>query len=141
MAEETVKRVTGLNPLLLARSDVPGVGMPLVNCPLDASRNAAVPMQPNPNQYFHQAIPRISTPTPQHQRLDSSFPSNIQIPTVGNPQSDRGGKNMTESSPLQHSISLEHVPPHGGHRVSPAGDVPSWDTGLPHAGSKNNKQR
>ncbi|KAH9785600.1 Basic leucine zipper 25 [Citrus sinensis] len=141
MAEETVKRVTGLNPLLLARSDVPGVGMPLVNVPLDASRNATHPMQPNPNQFFHQAIPSISTPTPNHQSLDSSFPSNIQLPTVGNPQSDRGGKNMTETSPLQHAVGLEHVPQGVGHRVSPPGAVPGWDTGLPHAGSKNNKQR
>lgn len=139
MAEETVKRVTGLNPLLLARSDVPNVGMPLVNNPIDASTNAGVPLQQNPNQFFHQSVPSISTATPNHHSLDGGFPSSTQLPPVANPQSDSEGKNMAETSMLQHAVSLEHVPQQIGHRVNPSRAVPSWDSGLPHAGAKNNE--
>lgn len=76
MAEERVKRATGFNPLLLAMSNVTGTGVPAVNGMM-AAANAAVPMQQNPNQHFHQSVPGVATATPNRQRVDGNF--------VGNP--------------------------------------------------------
>ncbi|KAI9180683.1 hypothetical protein LWI28_007209 [Acer negundo] len=113
MAEETVKRVTGLNPMVLGRSNVPNVGMQYVSTPMDASTIAVAPMQPNPNQFIHQTVPSIASAAPNQQRLDTGFPSNTQVPVVGNPSNDN-----RES-------------------VSPSGAMPGWDSGIPRVGAKN----
>ncbi|KAK2648480.1 hypothetical protein Ddye_015969 [Dipteronia dyeriana] len=129
MAEETVKRVTGLNPMVLGRSNVPNVGMQYVSTPMDASTIAVAPMQPNPNQFIHQTVPSIASAAPNQQRLDTGFPSNTQVPVV-NPLNDKSGENMTQNSNLPHSVGS----------VSPSGAMLGWDSGIPHAGPKNNKQ-
>ncbi|KAL5860143.1 hypothetical protein ACOSQ4_001439 [Xanthoceras sorbifolium] len=131
MAEETVKRVTGLNPMVLGRSNVPSVGMQFVSNPMDASTIAVAPLQPNPNQFFHQTVPSITSTSPNHQRLDTGFPNNSQVPVVGNPSSDNRGENMTQTSNIRQSVSS---------MTPPSGAMPGWDAGLPHAGAKNNKQ-
>ena len=109
MAEETVKRVTGINPLLLAMSNLSGTGVPpTVNSSINESANAAVPMQRNSNQLFHQTVPGMSPTLPHHQRLDGSFPGNSSTPLPGSaknnvtlPSDVRGGKLPEQLGPSE----------------------------------------
>ena len=48
---DQVKRVTGLNPMILARANMPSMGMQFVPSQTDASANVVVPVQPN-NSHF-----------------------------------------------------------------------------------------
>lgn len=141
MAEESVKRVTGLNPLLLARSSAPPtMGLPFVSSsPMDVPTNAAIPMQPNPNQFLHRPPPSISTAPLNHHSLDCGLPNNTHIPG-GNPRNDSGGKNATEPPRLQRAISIEHAQQQIGNRVDPSRGVTGWDSGLTHTGAKSDKQ-
>ncbi|XP_018830240.1 light-inducible protein CPRF2-like [Juglans regia] len=55
MAEEMVKRITGLNPMFNAMSDISSVGMPSYGgSPSDTSTDAAVPVQDNSNHHYYQ---------------------------------------------------------------------------------------
>ncbi|XVF71908.1 hypothetical protein PTKIN_Ptkin12aG0077800 [Pterospermum kingtungense] len=148
MAEETVKRVTGINPVILSRPNVPGVGMPFVNNPLEASTAAAVPLQPNNNQFFHQPAPSIGAPI-HHQRLENSYVGNTLVTPIVDPQTDIGVKNVNETSVLQHTPSLERIQdPMGqsgmqkqiGPGVSPCVPMPGWEPGTSHAAAKNKQQ-
>ena len=147
MAEETVKRVTGINPVLLSMPNVPSVGMPFVSSPLEASTATAVPLQPNTNQLFHQPVPSIAAPM-HHQRLDNSFAGNTLVTPIVNPQTEIGVKNVNETSAL-HTPSLERIQDQIGHSgmqkqigpgVSPCMPMPGWEPGPSHAASKNKKQ-
>ncbi|XP_012490636.1 basic leucine zipper 25 isoform X1 [Gossypium raimondii] len=139
MAEETVKRVTGFNPALLSRPNVPSVGMPFVSNPLEASTVAPLPFQSNANQFFNQPVPNIVASI-HHQRVDNSFRGNTLVPPDVNSQT-KGVKNVNETSVLQHGPSLDCVPDQIGPGVSPCGPMPGWEPGLlPHAGDRNNKQ-
>ncbi|EOX94592.1 hypothetical protein QUC31_004603 [Theobroma cacao] len=145
MAEETVKRVTGINPVLLSRPNVPSVGMPFVSSPLEASTAAPVPLQPNTNQFFQQPVPSIAAPM-HHQGVDNSFRGNTPVPPIVNPQTEVGVNNVNETSALQHTPSLERVQDQIAHSgmqkqigpgVSPCGSMPGWEPGLAHAAAKN----
>lgn len=150
MAEETVKRVTGINPVLLSRPNVPSVGMPFVSSPLEASTAAPVPSQPNTNPFFHQPVLSISAPI-HNQKVDNSFSGNTLVPPNVNPQTERGVKNANETSALQHAPNFEciqdqnHQIGHAGMQkqiglgVSPCGPMPGWEPGLSHVAAKNNK--
>ncbi|KAL6636760.1 hypothetical protein ACP70R_024332 [Stipagrostis hirtigluma subsp. patula] len=52
MAEDSVKRVTGMNALFPAVSDMSSLSMPFNGSPSDSSSDAAVPIQDDPNSYF-----------------------------------------------------------------------------------------
>ncbi|XVF32475.1 hypothetical protein REPUB_Repub17cG0086000 [Reevesia pubescens] len=147
MAEETVKRVTGINPVHLSRPNVPSVGMPFVSIPLEASTVAPVPLQQNSNQFFHQPVPSIAAPM-HHQRVENGFGGNTMVPPIVNPQTEVGVKNVNESSALQHTPSLERVQDQIGHSglqkqigpsASPCVPMPGWEPGLSHAAAKNKK--
>ncbi|XP_011026069.1 PREDICTED: light-inducible protein CPRF2-like [Populus euphratica] len=159
MAEEQVKRVTGLNPVLLARSSMPSPGMPFVGGQVDASTNVAVPMQTNPHQFFHQPVQGI-TPAPPHlQRLNNSFLNSTLVPLGTNPQTDNGNSNdggmavmpsmqLTadgQSLPAMPSMpsmpSMQQVQKQIGPTVSPAGTLPACDSGLPHVVAKDVKKK
>ena len=145
MAEESVKRKTGINPLLLAMSNVvPRAGMASLGNPMDASANGSVPMQPSSNHLFHPVAPNINTP-PHHQRLDTSFPGNPSIPLVGNQQNTVGqpivrGSNTTEVPSVQHAPSIDHM-----HQqqlrsgVNPREALPGWNPQIPHVAPENKK--
>ncbi|KAM6565223.1 hypothetical protein CsatB_025221 [Cannabis sativa] len=152
MAEETVKRVTGLNPLLLAASNGSCTGLPSMNGPMDASTNAAVAMQRNQNQMFHQAVPGINAPIPHHQRLDGrggggGYHGNTSMSLVGNPrndvapQNDVGGNKLGEMPSIQHSGRVGNLPKHlsqgtNSSAAAAAEALPSWGGDV----AKNNKQ-
>jgi hypothetical protein len=123
MAEETVKRVTGLPAMNLAMATVPSVGMAFVSSPMNASTNAALPIPPKSNQFFHQPVPTV----PHHQRLDGGFPSNSPIPLIGNLQKDMAGNRVAEMSTMQ-------------CRASSHGTMPGWDPEISHTAANNNKQ-
>ncbi|CAL4927820.1 unnamed protein product [Urochloa decumbens] len=52
MAEDSVKRVTGMNALFPAVSDMSSLSMPFNGSPSDSTSDAAVPIQDDPNSYF-----------------------------------------------------------------------------------------
>lgn len=164
MAEESVKRVTGINPLLLAMSNVANAGMPSVNNPMNASTNAAVPMQPNSNHLFHPGVPSMTTTPLHHQRLDTGFHANPPISLVRNRQSNVGqpvvaGSNMTQNSSIPHTGNIDHMPQQQPQPQQPrpqqqqqqpqpqqqqqqprpgVGEaLPGWDPQVPHAVPKN----
>ncbi|GLU03599.1 hypothetical protein SLE2022_207890 [Rubroshorea leprosula] len=136
LAEETVKQVTGINPHILSRSNVPNPGMPFMNSPLEAT----IPMQPNTNPFFQQPVPAIAT-TLHHQPLNDSFPSNSMVPTIVNPQIVLGAKNATATS-LQQTSTLEHVQDQlvldgmqkqRSNDINPRGALPGWEPRPSHA--------
>ncbi|PON95010.1 Basic-leucine zipper transcription factor [Trema orientale] len=144
MAEETVKRVTGINPLLLAVSNA---GLASVNNLMDASTNAAVPVQRNPNHIFHQAVPGITGPIPNHQRLDGGgFHGSTSISLVGNPrndvaqQSDVCGNKLPDTSSIQHSARVANLQKQLTAGTNAGEALPGWGPEVPHAVAKNNKQ-
>ncbi|XP_035550839.1 light-inducible protein CPRF2-like isoform X1 [Juglans regia] len=136
MAEETVKRLTNLPQMNLAMANMPSAGMPFACNPMND--NAALPILPNPNQYFHQPVPSVANATPHHQRLDSSFPSNPPIPLVGNPQKTIGGNRVAEMSSMQHTASVPQAQKHISADASSLGAMPSWDPELSHTVANNN---
>lgn len=147
MAEETVKRVTGINPLLLAVSNAAGTGLLSVNGQMDASTNAAVSMQRNPNQIFHQAVPGITTPITHHQRLDGGgYHGNSSISLVGNPrndvapQSDVGGNKLPDISSIQHTARVANLQKQLTPGTNAAQALQGWGSGVPEAVAKNNNQ-
>ncbi|KAF0912761.1 hypothetical protein E2562_018999 [Oryza meyeriana var. granulata] len=52
MAEDSVKRVTGMNALFPAASDMSSLSLPFNGSPSEATSDAAVPIQDDPNNYF-----------------------------------------------------------------------------------------
>uniref|UniRef100_A0A6M2F5K2 BZIP domain-containing protein n=1 Tax=Populus davidiana TaxID=266767 RepID=A0A6M2F5K2_9ROSI len=153
MAEEQVKRVTGLNPVLLARSSIPSPGMPFAGGQVDASTNVAVPMQTNPHQFFHQPVQGI-TPAPPHlQRLNNSFPNSTLVPLATNPQTDNGNRNdggmavmpsmqlTADGQSLPVMPSMQQVQKQIGPPVGPAGTLPACDSGLTHVVARDAKKK
>jgi hypothetical protein len=136
MAEETVKRVTGLPAMNLAMATVPSVGMAFVSSPMNASTNAALPIPPKSNQFFHQPVPTV----PHHQRLDGGFPSNSPIPLIGNLQKDMAGNRVAEMSTMQCRASVQQVEKQISPDASSHGTMPGWDPEISHTAANNNKQ-
>ncbi|KAK5813377.1 Light-inducible CPRF2 [Gossypium arboreum] len=136
MAEETVKRVTGINPVLLSRPSVPTVPVPFVSSPLESS-TGSVPLPPDTNKLFHQPVPNIAAPI-HHPRLDNSFTGNNLVTPIVNPQTEIGVENVNETSALQHTP--RGVQKQIGPGVSPCVPMPGWEPGLPHGAATNNKQ-
>lgn len=143
MAEETVKRVTGLPAMNLAMATVPSMGMPFVSSPMNASTNAAaLPIPPKSNNFFRQQVPTVVNAIPHHQsqRLDESFPSNPPIPLIGNPQKDIGGNRVAEMSSMQCRASVQQVQKQISPDATSHGTMPGWDPELSHTAPNNNKQ-
>lgn len=112
MAEETVKRVTGINPLVMAMSNLPTSDIPFVGSPVDSFTAAATPMQPNADHFFHHAAPNITSINSHHPRFDSSgFPRNNPVPVLAN-------------IPADANRSMPGVP-------DASGTIPGWSSGIP----------
>ncbi|KAL4364224.1 hypothetical protein GQ457_04G027740 [Hibiscus cannabinus] len=136
MAEETVKRVTGINPGLLSRPNMPRVGMPFLSSPLEASTVAPLPMQSNANQFFH-PVPSIVAPM-HHHGVDNGFVNNTLVPSDMNLHTKVGVKNANETSTLQIRPSLEGIQDQIGPGVDARGPMPGWESG--HASHRNHRQ-
>ncbi|XP_038896196.1 light-inducible protein CPRF2 [Benincasa hispida] len=118
MAEETVKRVTGVNPLLVAMSQTQ---MPFVN--------TQMPMQSN-TQFFHQNMSAFANSPPHHQNLEVPVPPNPPpIPHVGRSQNDVATKRADMPS-----VHIDHVQKQAIH-----GPMSGWDAEPSHATPNHKK--
>lgn len=129
MAEETVKRVTGMNPLLQAMSEISAMGMsPFGGSPSD-SADAAVPVQEEPKQpHFYQPVDNNPLPGP-NPRVNSGV---TDIPTIDNVLHNAAtqvlnGSKMGRTASMQRVASLEHLQKRIRGRV---------DQGSPHGGAE-----
>ncbi|XP_031400849.1 light-inducible protein CPRF2 isoform X2 [Punica granatum] len=122
MAEETVKRVTGIHPLLLAMSNMPNTNTPFMSGPVDSFPIPPMPMQPNPSHQIFNHAPTVAAMNPQPSRLDSGFHNNSANrnplpPAVGgNLQNEGEANNVTQISSMQNI----------------AGAMPEWGADLPN---------
>ncbi|KAK7344180.1 hypothetical protein VNO77_13514 [Canavalia gladiata] len=110
MAEETVKRITGLNPMFHAMPDVSSMVMPSFDgSPSDTSADAAVPVQDDPHHHFYQ--PTSNNPIPSHDlRVNNGLGDISSIENVQqNAAAVVGGNKMAQTAPLQRVASLEHL--------------------------------
>ncbi|KAF8017851.1 hypothetical protein BT93_H2912 [Corymbia citriodora subsp. variegata] len=106
MAEETVKRLTGLNPMFHVMSDMSPVGMsPFDGSPSDTSSDAAVPVRDDPKHQLYQ--PNSSNPavSANDMRANNGL---ADIPAAENAQQNGGGK-MGRTASLHRVASLEHL--------------------------------
>jgi len=110
MAEETVKRITGLNPMVHAMSDMSSLGMPLFDgrSPSDTSADAAVPVQDD-HHHFYQ--PTSNNPIPSHDPIVNDGLGGIS--SIENVQQNStavvGGNKMGQTASMQRVASLEHL--------------------------------
>lgn len=113
MAEETVKRVTGLNPLFQAMSEISTMNMPSFSgSPDNTSADAAVPVQDDPKQqqqHFYQGPTNIHAST-QNNRVQTG---SSDIPRVENVQPNAtaaiGANKLGRTVSMQRVASLEHL--------------------------------
>ncbi|XP_010274217.1 PREDICTED: light-inducible protein CPRF2 isoform X2 [Nelumbo nucifera] len=144
MAEDTVKRVTGFNPFLQAMSaDIGNIAMAFSGSPSDASPDAAVPVQDDPNQHFYQPSPSAPTGTPHDQRLNNGLPDVPPVAPGDDVQNVNGGTKMVRTSSMQRVASLEHLQKRIRGSTSPYGPVQwdgGWDLENQHAVESSNKQ-
>uniref|UniRef100_A0A5B7C5G5 Putative light-inducible protein CPRF2-like n=1 Tax=Davidia involucrata TaxID=16924 RepID=A0A5B7C5G5_DAVIN len=129
MAEEMVKRITGLNPMFQAVSEISTVGMPSFSgSPSDTSADAAVPVQDDPKQHFYQ--PTANNHMSSH---DPRFQNGlVDIPLVDNVQQNPatsavGGNKMGRTASMQRVASLEHLQKRIRGGTSPCGTQCSGD--------------
>jgi hypothetical protein len=94
MAEDSVKRVTGMNSLFPAVSDVSSLSMPFQGSPSDSTSDAAVPIQDDPNSYFA---------TPSEVGANNSYMPDIAA------SSTHEDKDFVNAASMQRVASLEHL--------------------------------
>ncbi|KAJ7973483.1 Basic-leucine zipper transcription factor [Quillaja saponaria] len=110
MAEETVKRITGVNPMFNPMSEVSSMSMPSFDgSPSDTSADAAVPVQDVPSQHFYQ--PPSNNPISRHDlRVNNGL---ADISSIENVQQNAAevlnGNKMERTASLQRVASLEHL--------------------------------
>lgn len=123
MAEETVKRITGLNPMFHAMSDMSSVAMPSFDgSPSDTSTDAAVPVQDDSNHHFYQpsANNNIST---HDLRVNNGLTDVPPVESVHQNSAavEAAGNKMGRTASLQRVASLEHLQKRIRGGVSPSG--------------------
>lgn len=111
MAEETVKRVTGLNPLFQTMSEISMAGMHSFDgSPSDTSADAAVPVQDEPKQHFYPSPSNnlISTHDP---RINNGLADVSSVESMPQNPAAAGaaGNKMGRTASLQRVASLEHL--------------------------------
>lgn len=108
MAEETVKRVTGLNPMFQAMSEISTIGMPSFAGSPDTSADAAVPVQDDPKQHYYRAPCNNGAPVQDH-RIQHGVvdipPAKTVQPNAGAVGANKIGRTVS----MQRVASLEHL--------------------------------
>nr|XP_043615041.1 light-inducible protein CPRF2-like isoform X2 [Erigeron canadensis] len=118
MAEESVKRITGFNPMVQAMSDMSTMGpIPSYSCsPSDASADTTVPVRDDmKHQSFYQGQP--TPPATNHHIPNTQVPQNtmVNLPPVENVQhpnaviSEVGQQKIGRTASMQRVASLEHL--------------------------------
>ncbi|XP_030959722.1 light-inducible protein CPRF2-like isoform X3 [Quercus lobata] len=112
MAEETVKRVTGLNNTMFqGMSEMSTIEMPSFDgSPSDTSTDAAVPVQDNPNHHFYQPSTNNNM-SPHDLRVNNGLADISPVENVQqNPAAGAvSGNKMGRTASLQRVASLEHL--------------------------------
>lgn len=103
MAEETVKRVTGLNPLFQAMSEMSTIGLPSFASSPDTSADTAVPVRGDPSHHFYHTPSNGQTCVQEH-RIHNGVVDNIP-PVVEDVQPNKMGITVS----MQRVASLEHL--------------------------------
>ncbi|XP_076911989.1 light-inducible protein CPRF2-like [Bidens hawaiensis] len=117
MAEESVKRITGFNPMIQPVSDISTMGpMPSYSCsPSDTSTDTVVPLQDDmKQQHFYQGQPPPPAATNHHISAARVPMVNLPPPVehVQHPNSvmsDVGAQKMGRTASMQRVASLEHL--------------------------------
>ncbi|KAF7138906.1 hypothetical protein RHSIM_Rhsim07G0075400 [Rhododendron simsii] len=105
MAEETVKRVTGLNPLIHAMSEISTMGMTsFASSPSDTSADAAVPVHDDPKLQFYQSASNTHMSAHDH-RIQNGF---ADIPPLGDNAPQNPAK-IDRTASMQRVASLENL--------------------------------
>ncbi|XP_074582074.1 bZIP transcription factor RISBZ2-like isoform X2 [Curcuma longa] len=131
MAEESVKRVTGVSHLYPIISNMSNISLPFTGSPSDANSDASAPPQDDLSQFFHVS--------PHYQR------TNTVLPEIGSRLRDgvhgamASGKMMGSAS-VHQVDSLEHLQKQifGGPSSPLQWDTASWD--AESSISNNNKK-
>ena len=107
MAEESVKRITGFNPMVQAMSDISSMGpMPSYS---DGPSDASVPLQDDmkQQQHFYSATNHHQTPAT---RLPVNLPPVVENGQPHNPMmSEVGPPKIGRTASMQRVASLEHL--------------------------------
>ncbi|XP_065853506.1 light-inducible protein CPRF2 [Euphorbia lathyris] len=110
MAEQTVKRITGINTMFQVMPEISTVSMPSFDgSPSETSTDASVPIQNDPKHHFYQP-PNNHIPT-HNPRVNNSL---ADISSAENVQPHSGattlsGSKMGRTASLQRVASLEHL--------------------------------
>ncbi|KAL8159583.1 hypothetical protein V2J09_001120 [Rumex salicifolius] len=112
MAEETVKRATGMNPLLQAMSEISTTSFPTYNASPTNSADASVPDHGNPRQHLYDPpAPLNPIQAPHLGVLTGITPvvASVQsvLPNQANPAFEVNNRENTAS--MQRVASLEHL--------------------------------
>lgn len=140
MAEETVKRVTGLSPFLSAISEMPTMGMQFNrSSPSDASGDAAVPVQENPKQQFYQQAAPSNQQT--ERALNNGLADVPPVPPIEETQHSSGSNKMGRTQSMQRVASLEHLQKRirGGTSCGTEQWDTVWDPETPQSLEGNNR--
>ncbi|XP_019187423.1 PREDICTED: light-inducible protein CPRF2 [Ipomoea nil] len=111
MAEEAVKRATGLNPLFQAMPEIPTMGLPPFAGSPDTSSDASVPVQDDLKHHFYQPPSNSGIPT-HNPGMQNGL---VDIPPIddakqGPTASEAAGANkMGRTASMQRVASLEHL--------------------------------
>jgi hypothetical protein len=100
MAEDSVKRVTGMNSLFPAVSEMSSLSMPFQGSPSDSTSDAAVPIQDDPNSYFA---------TPSEVGANNSYMPDIAASSIQVDKDFMAADKMGRTASLQRVASLEHL--------------------------------
>uniref|UniRef100_A0A6N2LXC6 BZIP domain-containing protein n=1 Tax=Salix viminalis TaxID=40686 RepID=A0A6N2LXC6_SALVM len=120
MAEEKVKRFTGLNTMFHGMPDISTMSMlSFDGSPPETSADAAVPVQDEPNHHFYQAPNNPITTHDSRHRGNNVFADISSVENV-QPNSVSGNK-LGRSPSLQRVASLEHLQKRIRGGTSPCG--------------------
>ncbi|KAJ0966436.1 hypothetical protein J5N97_027574 [Dioscorea zingiberensis] len=102
MAEDSVKRVTGVNPLYPTLSDISSISMPFAGSPSDASSDLVIPIQEGPSHFFQ--------PAQCDQGINPCLPKIPPVvPQVEGAHGAIDGIKMGRTASMQRVASLEHL--------------------------------
>lgn len=107
MAEESLKRLTGLNPTFHAMSEISAVGIPPFDVsPSDTSADAAVPI--NDDHKFYQAGSGNPMSSSHDPRFRDSL-AEMSSPAENGLQNGTAAHKMDRTASMQRVASLEHL--------------------------------
>ncbi|RZR81997.1 hypothetical protein BHM03_00008334 [Ensete ventricosum] len=132
MAEETVKRVTGVSTLYPIISDMSSISLPFAGSPSDATSDAAVPVHDDSNHFYHVS--------PHDQRVTTCLPDIGVAPAVENAvRGAAAAGRITGPASLQRIDSLEHLQERmfGGPTSPLQWDTAAWDPDTSLTNKKN----